>query len=368
MCTTGHNSYKGCRFCYIEGVYANRHVYYPLKPPNNRSTMQYNPGALPKRSHTTYERDVAAVMSAVGTAARNKEKKNRGMGISSDFRKRAGRCPKFNISFAGINGHSILFELRSISFPDSFPVDVMHCLFENVVPAMFRHWNGTFFKDGLSQTECTLPPSTWQAIGEVMERNRENMPTDFGRAPIDIHRHASGFKAEQWLSWILCYTRCHFSTITFRKGIYVVESSRKLMDNNIIFLSFSRIVKGWAKFVKVTKLCLEWEITDREVEEIKKLFRDFCCALRKVCMRTVTLVCSSSQASRVTIGARFREYIHRDSERLSAALMSFHYVLHIADSIRNTGPAWATWQFPMERLCGMLLPLVRSRQHLYVNL
>jgi len=47
------------------------------------------------------------------------------------------------------------------------------------------------------------------------------------------------------------------------------------MDNNIIFLSFSRIVKGWAKFVKATKLCLEWEITDREVEEIKKLFRDF---------------------------------------------------------------------------------------------
>src|ERR1051325_8350947 len=28
----------------------------------------------------------------------------------------------------------------------------------------------------------------------------------------------------------------------------------------------------------------------------------------------------------------------------------------------------ATWQYPMERLCGMLLPLVRSMQHPYTNL
>jgi len=64
----------------------------------------------------------------------------------------------------------------------------------------------------------------------------------------------------------------------------------------------------------------------------------------------------------------FREYVQRDSERLSAALISFHYLLHIADLVRNVGPAWATWQYPMERLCGMLLPLVRSRRCPYVNL
>ena len=64
----------------------------------------------------------------------------------------------------------------------------------------------------------------------------------------------------------------------------------------------------------------------------------------------------------------FRDYIQRDSEWLPAALISFHYLLHIADSIRNMGPAWETWQYPMERLCGMLLPLIRSRKHSYVNL
>jgi len=64
----------------------------------------------------------------------------------------------------------------------------------------------------------------------------------------------------------------------------------------------------------------------------------------------------------------FRDYIQYNLEWLSAALISFHYLLHITDSIRTIGPAWATWQYPMERLCGMLLPLVRSQRRLYVNL
>ena len=46
----------------------------------------------------------------------------------------------------------------------------------------------------------------------------------------------------------------------------------------------------------------------------------------------------------------------------------FHYLLHVADSIQNTGPCWATWQFPMERVCGMLQPLAKSRLHPYKNL
>src|SRR3954452_19060509 len=49
-------------------------------------------------------------------------------------------------------------------------------------------------------------------------------------------------------------------------------------------------------------------------------------------------------------------------------LMSYHYLLHVADSIKNCGPCWTWWQYPMEHMCGMLLPLVRSRLHPYVNL
>jgi hypothetical protein len=49
-------------------------------------------------------------------------------------------------------------------------------------------------------------------------------------------------------------------------------------------------------------------------------------------------------------------------------LISFHYILHIFDSIIDCGPCWNSWQYPIERLCGMLLPLVHSKLYPYKNL
>jgi len=49
-------------------------------------------------------------------------------------------------------------------------------------------------------------------------------------------------------------------------------------------------------------------------------------------------------------------------------LISFHYLLHVADCIADCGPCWTFWQYPMERLCGMLLPLIHNRNLPYSNL
>jgi hypothetical protein len=46
----------------------------------------------------------------------------------------------------GISGLAILAQLPSIEFPRSFPPDSMHLFFENVVPALVRHYRGVFFK------------------------------------------------------------------------------------------------------------------------------------------------------------------------------------------------------------------------------
>jgi hypothetical protein len=102
-----------------------------------------------------------------------------------------------------------LFELTSIEFPASFPVDIMHGLFENVVPAMYRHWSGTFSKenqDSESGLDYILPRHIWAEIGKLTEKNRKNMPLDFGRPPIDIQRHSAGFKAEDWKNWVVIYS------------------------------------------------------------------------------------------------------------------------------------------------------------------
>jgi hypothetical protein len=66
---------------------------------------------------------------------------------------------------------------------------------------------------------------------------------------------------------------------------------------------------------------------------------------------------------------KYRDYAKIDDEdRSNIFLISFHYLLHVAESIEDFGPCRGYWQFPMERMCGMLIPLVKSQIHPYANL
>jgi hypothetical protein len=55
MCTTGHNSYMGCRFCEIKGTLCrvNKHVYFPLGT-FNQDHIIHDPYNLPYRQHESY--------------------------------------------------------------------------------------------------------------------------------------------------------------------------------------------------------------------------------------------------------------------------------------------------------------------------
>lgn len=53
---------------------------------------------------------------------------------------------------------------------------------------------------------------------------------------------------------------------------------------------------------------------------------------------------------------------------MSTCPITIHALLHIADSIKATGPVWTTWAFPIERFCGSLLPAVKSRRFPYASL
>ena len=66
--------------------------------------------------------------------------------------------------------------------------------------------------------------------------------------------------------------------------------------------------------------------------------------------------------------SNFREYYQYKKSHLGACRICFHYLLHVADSIHECGPPCCYWQFPMERMCRMLLPLVNSWQKPYENL
>ena len=49
-------------------------------------------------------------------------------------------------------------------------------------------------------------------------------------------------------------------------------------------------------------------------------------------------------------------------------LSVYHYLIHIIDYIELAGPAWVFWQFPIERIVGLLVRWVQSRVHANQNL
>ncbi|CAB4436877.1 unnamed protein product [Rhizophagus irregularis] len=146
------------------------------------------------------------------------------------------------------------------------------------------------------------------------------MPSDFGRSPRNIAAHHEGFKAEEWANWIVLY-------------------SIPLLKNHLP----RQIIKGWKYFVDAVHLCQKRIISNDDLMEIQHLILAFYKHYETI-------------------------YYQYEAERLPAMKICFHYLLHLVDSIQATGPCWSTWQFPIERLFGMLLPLVRSKLHPYENL
>ncbi|RIA98244.1 hypothetical protein C1645_731794 [Glomus cerebriforme] len=216
ICLSGHNAYYGCHFYYLCEIYSStaKHIYFPLQPPRGYNGTNYNPNNLPMRSYTSYLQDIEAV-------------ENR------------GRVRNRIIHEQGVNGHSILLELQSIDFPTSFSIDIMHALFENIAPHMFRHFNEKFFNnEELNDTNYKISSDSWNEITKIIEQNRKNMPMGFGRPPINILKYHSAFKAEDWYNWIVLY-------------------SLPLLHNYLPI----RHINGWARFVRMTQLCLELTIS-----------------------------------------------------------------------------------------------------------
>ncbi|RIB11190.1 hypothetical protein C2G38_127932 [Gigaspora rosea] len=104
-----------------------------------------------------------------------------------------------------------------------------------------------------------------------------------------------------------------------------------------------KIIQGWSLFVAAVKLCQKRIISSDDINELRRLILGFYDHYEKT-------------------------YYRQEQIRLPAMKICLHYLLHLVDTIETNGPCWSTWQFPIERLCGMLMPLVQSKLHPYNNL
>lgn len=216
----GVNAYSYCRFCKIQGTWCprRRHIYCPLKTPSTtiENPNEENQTPVPEGAGEDIlpEDVILSQDERLHVHVRVYNPRNLSLRNDSEFRRHAAEvCATNNTELGkvyGINYLPALAELPSLYFPRSFPVDIMHLLFEGLSPLMLAHWTGEFF------SAAPLPPTDpvddyilskkdWDDIGKDLADSRATFPSNFGRAPRDI-KFRKSFKASEHMNWLTIFS------------------------------------------------------------------------------------------------------------------------------------------------------------------
>ncbi|KAF5353611.1 hypothetical protein D9758_013768 [Tetrapyrgos nigripes] len=306
----GHNGYSPCRMCKITGVRVPDSGGTTLYVPLDRSThpdvdgapddvvRTYDPQNLPLCTHDDMYAQAKHVEAAPSEAEANRRSRS-----------------------TGIKGATILFNLHSLKFPDCFPYDFMHLIWENLVKNLIKLWTGEFKGMDAGAGDYELEKSVWAAIGGASAAAGSTIPSVYGPRLPDISKDRAYLSAEMISFWTLYLG----PVLLYRK-----------FTNQHYYEHFVRLVR-------LLNICLQFEITEEEIDEVENGFA-------------------------VWVKEYEELYYQHDPQRLSMCPLTVHALLHIAPSIRACGPVWCYWAFPMERYCGIIQPAIRSRHFPYASL
>lgn len=213
--------------------------------------------------------------------------------------------------------------LTSLSFPDSFPPDAMHTLFENVAVQLWEMWTGKFKYPEVDEEAWPGPfildAAAIRGIGTDMEDFACSVPSIFGRKPRNIAQYGTSFVAEEWIHWVTIY-------------------SEPLLARRLL----PEALEGWMHFVKAVRGVMSWSINRGHLEEIRSHF--------------------------IAFHSHFKSHYAPDDDTICAMRINIHILLHFADTIEKLGPSVCWWQFPIERYCGMVAGMLKSRVRPYENI
>jgi hypothetical protein len=237
LCLKGHNGYSPCRFCLIRGerMYGmrNKCYYSPLRAPKRPGVQDddgWDPRALPRRTHENLQEHLWEINEA--PTAKAKEK------LSTHY---------------GINSMSQIDQIPSLTFPDSFPHDIMHLLFENVCPMLRDHWTGKgrYQDKEPADDGYRLTPHIWEQIGLETAAAYKTIPSEFVGAMPDIAQFK--YKAEYWSFWMI-----HLGLVLLR-GRFPND----------------KYYRHYCNLVTIIKLCLQFTITEEELKYMEDLIIDW---------------------------------------------------------------------------------------------
>lgn len=176
----GTNALVPCRTCYLKGVLCELErtsVYYiPLRHPAEKTS--YPCDKLPMRTKALFSLHLDAIEAPGPENARDRLRRD-----------------------VGIVSRSIFMRLKSVDLPSSFPYDIMHLLYENLVPNMIGHWTGTFKWLDQGKGKYELTALQWTTIGKLTEQATKTIPSEFVGTLLNIADDLVHYKAEAYGFW-----------------------------------------------------------------------------------------------------------------------------------------------------------------------
>ncbi|KAF8904553.1 hypothetical protein CPB85DRAFT_1376903 [Mucidula mucida] len=197
----------------------------------------------------------------------------------------------------------------------------MHLIWENLIKNLILLWTGEFKGLDTGDGDYVLPKTVWEAIGEATAAAGSTIPSAYGSCVPNISKDRTTVSAEMWSFWTL-----YIGPVLLRNKF----SQQKYYDH-------------FVRLVSLLTICLKFEISHAEIETVRVGFEQW-----------------------VTDYESF--YYQHNPVRIAVCPVTVHALLHIADSIRDMGPVWCYWAFPMERYCGQLSPYIPSRRRPFRSL
>jgi hypothetical protein len=226
----GHNGLCPCQMCSIVAICMpdsrNKTLYVLLSHRNHptpTNVVEYRPENLPLHSHDHFMAQAKAVES-VPTEMQQEE-------LAKVY---------------GIKGTPLLSALRSLRFPQSFPYDFMHLIWENLIPNLILFWLGRY--KGMDEGQpYVLSPDIWQTVGTTSTAATRTIPSLFGAPIPNPATDCSYFTSSTWSVWSLFIAP-------------IVLKDRFPED---------RYYKHLCSLVRILNLCLQFEISDEDINEIE---------------------------------------------------------------------------------------------------
>jgi len=146
----------------------------------------------------------------------------------------------------GIKGIPLLSALGSLRFPQSFPYNFMHLVWENLIPNLVLFWSGCY--KGMDEGQpYVLDPDIWQIVGDTSAEATKTIPSSFGTSIPNPVKDRSCFTSSMWSVWSL------FITPTILQGCFPKN----------------RYYKHFCALVRILNLCLQFEISEKDINEIE---------------------------------------------------------------------------------------------------